>query len=130
MQNAAKAVEEARISRQHWAARAFQTLLARRHLPPVGSLLPGICATIAAGLCGPLARRDNYSSAGLVLPVLCVGLLIKLARLPDRWIGKTFDLSFSPLHSHCLWHCLVWLCQLCYLSYFEQVLEMERRSWW
>ena len=96
----------------------------------VGTLLPGICATIAAGLCGPLARRDNYSSAGLVLPVLCVGLLIKLARLPDRWIGKTFDLSFSPLHSHCLWHCLVWLCQLCYLSYFEQVLEMERRSWW
>ena len=34
------------------------------------------------------------------------------------------DLSFSPLHSHCLWHLGVWACQMLNLYYYREVLAL------
>ena len=66
-----------------------------------------------------------------ILPSLGVALAIKLLHIPERWFGdgsgassilRSFDLSYSPLHSHSLWHMSVWGVQLLYYTYFCKVV--------
>ena len=43
----------------------------------------------------------------------------------ESWLTR-WDLSFSPLHSHSLWHCGVWATECLYLLVYYEGLE--RRS--
>lgn len=83
------------------------------------SLLPGLFATAVAPLVGGVARLTALA----VLPCLGASLAIKLTNFPERWL--TADLSFSPLHSHCLWHLGVWATQMLYYSYFSEQLAVR-----
>ena len=85
------------------------------------AVVPAHVATIGASFCSPVERP----LIALIIPTLLVALGIKICRVPDRWLG---DLSFSPLHSHSLWHCGIWLAQLMYYRvYVVAIAERAER---
>jgi hypothetical protein len=56
-------------------------------------------------------------------PQSLVSLAVKEFHLPDglvlvKWRGA---LDFSPLHSHTMWHCGVWVAQCLYLAMYSKV---------
>ena len=83
-------------------------------------------ATALIPFYGTVARSTSMA----VLPCLGLSLAIKLSSFPERWLvgvstassNSSFDLSFSPFHSHSLWHLGVWGVQLLYFYFFSQVL--------
>lgn len=83
----------------------------------------GLLATALAPIVGSVARP----TAASVLPVLGASLAVKVFNVPERWLStraaaSSVDLSFSPLHSHCLWHVGVFITQILYYSFFLQAL--------
>lgn len=81
-----------------------------------------LLATALVPLFGTVARR----SGGAVIPALGLSLAIKIFQLPERWLNR--DLSYSPLHSHSLWHLGVWVVQLCYYCFFSECLADRQQA--
>lgn len=83
------------------------------------AIVPFFCSVARATCCA-------------ILPCLGAALAIKVLRIPERWLGdasrdappgqRSFDLSYSPFHSHSLWHISVWGVQILYFHYFCQVI--------
>ena len=87
----------------------------------VASVGPSFLATFAAiFVCG-----FGRARLAAITPCLMLSLAIKTFNVPERWLSKHLDLSFSPLHSHCLWHCGVWTCEVLYLLIYEEALALR-----
>jgi hypothetical protein len=133
-----------------WLAAAYQPAVAAKGgLGPTkgvsfrgvalgGGLVPGLTLAIffAPNLLGTLAAGVFSDVRALALLALLGGALaVKERHLPERWFAARrrrtaldagavvarFDLS--PLHSHCVWHLLVWLVQVLYLAIFARHLS-------
>ena len=78
-------------------------------------LVPNIIATAAGGLV-------DWRAPG-VLAILGSALVVKEAHLPEALLPSRKGLfDHSPLHSHVLWHLLVWGLQALYLCVFRTAL--------
>ena len=70
---------------------------------------------------------DPATARGLLLSALLsliISLSVKVLGVPERWLSKGgYDLSYSPFHSHAIWHCGVWLSEVMYLWIYVNALE-------
>lgn len=84
--------------------------------------VPGFVATFLG------AATLDFGRARLlaVLPLLLLFFGIKVAHVPERWLTpERWDFSFSPLHSHSVWHCGVWVCECLYLLVYVEALDLR-----
>ena len=102
----------------------FQLFRSSRSL--VALFLTAVGPSFVATAIAPFVCTFGHTLMLALIPTLIVSLGIKLLNVPERWLGKRIDFSFSPLHSHALWHLGVWLLEFMY--YLIYVEAIQRRT--
>ena len=113
------------VTRLHNACSA-QPKLATRVALCTGLILLGAPTEIGTAFlaaCSPDRHARAYALGSLL--VLPVALMVKVLHLPERFYTKgRMDLGFlSFLHSHSVWHLLVFVVQFCYLMIYLTGIE-------
>uniref|UniRef100_A0A7S3RQ04 Uncharacterized protein n=2 Tax=Emiliania huxleyi TaxID=2903 RepID=A0A7S3RQ04_EMIHU len=80
------------------------------------AILPVYALTVAAA-------AQGHAPALFSAAVLPAALLLKLRHWPESLFSASSAFDRSPLHSHSVWHLLVWAVQAGYLELFERALR-------